>query len=125
MSIPVKPLLLAFLAGVSGNASLASLTVDIVSFSIFPFIAFGLAMYQLYHLYLDQPLEGDIPLCTGISFLLGAMSYSAMIRVIHPELGSNFVPLMLCVGLVTWLTYKLPSNKPADSSPDESSGSDS
>jgi hypothetical protein len=107
MIVPIKPLLLAFLVGLSGNASLAGLTVSQVSFSIFPFIAFGLALYQLYHLYLDMPLEGDTPLCSGAAFLLGALGYSTLVRVIYPDIGSNFIPLMLCVVLAAWLGYKL------------------
>ncbi|RKF13112.1 DUF1422 family protein [Alginatibacterium sediminis] len=107
MNLPRVPLLLTFFIGLSGNASLAALTIEQVNFSIFPFIACGLAAYQFYMVYLKTPIEGLLSKASLASFLLGACGYSAILRVQHPEIGSNFLLLMVCLGLIMWLAYKL------------------
>lgn len=51
-----KTLVLSLLAGLCGNATLAVLTSSAVAFSIFPVIAFALAVYCLYQEYLSKPM---------------------------------------------------------------------
>jgi len=101
-----KPLLLALLAGLCGNASLATLIVSQVPFSIFPFIAFALSLYLLYQLYVQGPMKGDTPLLTAAMFIFGALAYSAILRATHPEIGSNFIPLMLALILLAWVAFR-------------------
>lgn len=101
-----KPLLLALLAGLCGNASLAALFVSQVPFSIFPIIAFALAVYLLYQLYITGPMSGDTPLLMAAMFLIGALAYSGILRASHPEIGSNFIPLMLALILLAWVAFR-------------------
>ncbi|NRA85134.1 MAG: DUF1422 family protein, partial [Gammaproteobacteria bacterium] len=46
-------------------------------------------------------------LLTGASFLVGALSYSVSIRVVFPEIGSNFFPLMVCMVIVFFIFHKM------------------
>jgi len=38
--------------------------------------------------------------------------YSAIVRAEYPQIGSNFVPSILCVVLALWLVVKLRTRKP-------------
>lgn len=102
-----KPILLAFLVGVCGNATLATLSVSQMAFSVFPLIALGLAAYMLYQEYLSAPMEGDTPLCTLLSFLIGVFGYSSFLRMQYPEMGTNFLSIMITLALLAWLSIKL------------------
>jgi uncharacterized membrane protein len=105
--IPRTPLILALLVGLCGHASVAVLTYSGVPFSLFPIIALVLAAKQLYHHYTSEPMTGDIPACTVISFFIGVFAHSAFLRVQYPEMGSNFIPLILTLLLAAWLSIKL------------------
>ncbi|GGB11480.1 DUF1422 family protein [Agarivorans gilvus] len=107
--MPVRKslLVLAFIAGLSGSASLAVLTVAELAFSIFPILTFGLAIVQLYQLYMDKDLSEDSPLLSVAAFVLGALAYSALLRAQLPDLGSNLVLLIICLGLGLWLMAKI------------------
>ncbi|MCW8331051.1 YijD family membrane protein [Photobacterium sp. SDRW27] len=102
-----KTLVLSLLAGLCGNATLAVLTSGAVSFSVFPVIAFGLAVYCLYQEYLSKPMSEGTPAIAFACFLVGAFGYSAFLRAQMPDMGSNFLPLMIALGLLFWVVYKL------------------
>lgn len=102
-----KILVLALVAGMSANAVLSGLTVAEIELSIFPLISCVLAFYCMLQEYKNNAIEGDIPLLTGASFIVGALSYSVCIRVIKPEIGSNFFPLIICMVLIFWMCHKL------------------
>ncbi|ELR63290.1 ATPase of the AAA+ class [Photobacterium marinum] len=113
-----KTLVLSLLAGLCGNATLAVFTSSAVSFSVFPVIAFGLAVYCLYQEYLNKPMAEGTPAIAFACFLVGAFGYSAFLRAQTPDMGSNFLPLIIALGLLFWVVYKLgimnPKSKSAD-----------
>ncbi|WP_341502790.1 DUF1422 family protein [Gallaecimonas sp. GXIMD4217] len=100
-------LALTALIGLSANASLATLTNALVPFSIFPLLVLVLAIRELRRHLDSAPLTDESRLASLASFLLGALSYSVMLRVQYPELGDVFLPLMCILPLVLWLMYKL------------------
>ena len=102
-----KPILLAFLVGLCGNATLATLTVSQLAFSLFPLIALALAAHMLYREYLSVPMEGATPVCTLLAFLIGIFGYSAVLRTDYPEMGSNYLTVMILLVLVIWLALKM------------------
>ncbi|MGY5451762.1 DUF1422 family protein [Agarivorans sp. MS3-6] len=107
MKVRKSLLLLSFVAGLSGNASLAQFAVAGLSFSIFPIIAFVLAVMQLYQMYMHQDLSEDSPITSVAAFLLGALGYSAMLRAEFPDIGSNIVLLLVCLAIGLWLMFKV------------------
>lgn len=102
-----KILIFSLIAGLSANALLSGLTIAEVELSIFPLLSCVLAFYCMLNEYKARAIEGDIPLLTGASFIVGALSYSVCIRVIKPEIGSNFFPLIVCMILIFWICHKL------------------
>lgn len=102
-----KFLLLAVLAGVCGSATLATLFVSNVAFSLFPIIAFILSIYCFYQLHVTQPLTEGTPLIAFACFLVGAFGYSAFIRMQMPDLGGNFFSLIVTMVLLFWVGFKL------------------
>ncbi|MGO1617516.1 MAG: YijD family membrane protein [Oceanisphaera sp.] len=102
-----KPILLALLVGLCGNATLATLSVSQLAFSIFPIIALALAARMLSQEYLSAPMEGDTPLCTLLAFLVGVFGYSAVLRTQFPDMGTNFFSVMISLVLVIWLALKM------------------
>ncbi|MGR5065959.1 YijD family membrane protein [Photobacterium sp. DNB22_13_2] len=102
-----KTLVLSLLAGLCGNATLAVFTSSAVAFSIFPVIAFAMALYCLYQEYLSKPMAEGTPAIAFACFLVGAFGYSAFVRAQVPDMGSNFLPLILALGLLFWVAYKL------------------
>ena len=102
-----KVLVFSLIAGAGANATLAGLTLEQVSFSVFPILTCVLAFYCMLSEYQTRALEGDIPLLTGASFLVGALSYSVSIRVVFPEIGNNFFPLMVCMVIVFFIFHKM------------------
>ncbi|PVZ83532.1 hypothetical protein C9426_25910 [Serratia sp. S1B] len=111
-------LLLALIAGMSINGSFAALFSSVVPFSLFPLIALVLAVYCLHQRYLNQPMSEGMPTLAAACFLLGIFGYSMIIRVEYPQIGSNFLPSILCVALVFWIGFKLKTRKvPVDNSP--------
>jgi len=103
----IKILIFSLIAGLSTNALLSGLTIEQVELSIFPLLSCILAFYCMLQEYKAHAIEGDIPLLTGASFIVGALSYSVCIRVVKPEIGSNFFPLIVCMGLIFWMCHKL------------------
>ena len=101
-----KVLLFSLIAGAGANGTLAGVTLEQVAFSFFPLIACGLSFYCMLSEYQNRALEGDIPLLTAASFLVGALGYSVFIRVSFPEIGSNFLPLMICMGIIFYMLHK-------------------
>lgn len=106
-AIPKKPLLLALLVGICGDAFWSVLTKQAVPFSFFPLIALGLAVYQLHQLYRHEPMVGSTPTCVLLSFLIGVFGHSALLKVQYPELGSNFFSLIAMLLLMAVLSIKL------------------
>ncbi|MGO1296123.1 MAG: YijD family membrane protein [Vibrio sp.] len=102
-----KTLVLALVAGMSGDAILSWVTMSQVSFSIFPLIALVLSLQALYQEYLRHPIAEDIPLVGLACFFVGAFGHSAFIKAQYPDAGSNFFSLMILVALVLWVGYKL------------------
>lgn len=102
-----KVLLFSLIAGASANATLSGITLNEVAFSIFPLLSCLLAFYCMLQQYKSRAMEGDIPLLTGASFIVGALSYAICIRVVLPEIGSNFLPLMVCMGIIFWMLHKV------------------
>ena len=103
----VRLLILALIAGLSANALLSGLTIVQVELSVFPLLSTALAFYCMLQEYKARAIEGDIPLLTGASFIVGALSYSVCIRVVKPDIGSNFFPLIVCMVLIFWMCHKL------------------
>ncbi|CZF81963.1 MULTISPECIES: YijD family membrane protein [Grimontia] len=102
-----KFLLLAVIAGLCGSASLATLFIDSVAFSIFPIIAFVLAVYCFYQQHVNQPLTDGTPLIAFACFLVGAFGYSAFVRMQVPELGGNFFSIIVTMLLIFWVAFKM------------------
>lgn len=102
-----KPLLLALLVGICGDASLSALTEPAVPFSFFPMIALVLAVYQLYQHYRHVSLEGNTPVCMLLCFFIGGFGHAALVKVQYPELGSNFFSLIMMLLLLAVLSIKL------------------
>ncbi|CAM3627584.1 YijD family membrane protein [Yersinia entomophaga] len=106
-------LILALIAGLAVNGSFAALFSSFVSFSLFPLLALVLAVYCLHQRYLNYPMPLGLPKLASACFLLGILAYSAIIRVEYPQIGSNFLPSILCVILVFWIFFKLKARKAA------------
>lgn len=100
-------LLLALIAGLSINGSFAALFSSVVPFSIFPLITLVLAVYCLHQRYLSRPMPEGMPKLAAACFLLGILGYSAIVRVEYPQIGSNFLPSIVCVALVLWIGFQL------------------
>ena len=79
-AIPKKPLLLALLIGICGDAFLSVLTESVVPFSFFPLIALLLAAYQLYQHYRHEPIVGNTPSCILLCFFIGAFGHTALLK---------------------------------------------
>ena len=107
LMIPKKPLVLALLAGICGDASLVVLTSSQVPFSLFPIIAFLLAAYQLFQHYQQEPMVGNTPVCTLLCFFIGTFGHSVLLKVQYPEMGSNFFSLIMMLLLLATLSIKL------------------
>ena len=107
LMIPKKPLILALLTGICGDASLAVLTTSQVPFSLYPLIAFFLAAYQLFLHYRQEPMVGNTPVCTLLCFFIGVFGHAALLKVQYPEMGSNFFSLIMMLLLLAALSIKL------------------
>ncbi|MDD1783595.1 YijD family membrane protein [Enterovibrio sp. ZSDZ35] len=113
-----KFLLLAVIAGLCGSATLSTLFAESVAFSIFPIIAFVLAVYCFYQQHVNQPLTEGTPMIAFACFLVGAFGYSAFVRMQLPELGGNFFSILVTMALGLWVLHKMgwlhvPSKKEA------------
>ncbi|MEH0876512.1 YijD family membrane protein [Pectobacterium cacticida] len=114
-------LVLALLAGLSVNGAFAALFSSVVPFSIFPLIALVLSVYCLHQRYLHHSMPEGIPMLAAACFLLGLLIYSAIVRVEYPEIGSNFIPSILCVALIFWIGIRLRRRKATQSVSSEES----
>lgn len=100
-------LLLAFITGLAINGSFSVLFNAFVPFSIFPLIALGLAAWCLHQRYLNRAMPEGVPSLAAAFFLLGILLYSAIVRADYPEIGSNFLPVVLMVALIFWIGTRL------------------
>lgn len=98
-----KPLYFAFLAGLCGNATFATLTTSEVQFSVFPLIALALVAYNWYQVYMTSAIESHISKSSLGLFVIGVLIYTTFLRIEFPELGSNFLPLILVLVLSVWV----------------------
>ncbi|MBS0849703.1 YijD family membrane protein [Citrobacter sp. JGM124] len=110
-------LVLALIAGVSINGSFAALFSGLVPFSIFPIIALVLAVYTLSQRYKDSTMAEGLPSLAVAWFVLGILLYSTFIRVVHPDIGSNFVPSILSVVLLFWIFARMRTRKKQTTDP--------
>ena len=106
-----KFLFLALVAGICFSASIAVLFNDNFSFSVFPIVAFALSLLAFYQQHEVQPLTEGTPLITLACFLVGTFGYSAFVRMQMPDLGSNFLLLLVTMALSIWIVYKVGNNK--------------
>jgi Protein of unknown function (DUF1422) len=104
-------LLLALITGLAINGSFNVLFSTFVPFSLFPLLTLILAVYCLHQRYLNFVMPHGLPVLASACFLLGILLYSAIVRVEHPAMGSNFVPAILSVVLVFWILFKLKTRK--------------
>ena len=102
-----KTLFLAVIAGMCGNALLSSVTLNEISFSIFPLIALILAVQMLYQNYLANPVAEDIPMLGLACFFVGAFGHSAFIKAKYPEVGSNFFAIVVTLILLAWVGKRM------------------
>ncbi|WP_275553207.1 YijD family membrane protein [Mixta sp. Marseille-Q2659] len=100
-------LVLAFITGLAINGSFSVLFNAFVPFSIFPLIALGLAAWCLHQRYLNRAMPEGMPSLAAAFFLLGILLYSAIVRADYPEIGSNFLPVVLMVALIFWIGTRL------------------
>ncbi|WP_050300723.1 YijD family membrane protein [Yersinia frederiksenii] len=106
-------LLLALITGLAINGSFNAIFSAFVPFSVFPLLTLILAVYCLHQRYLNFAMPQGLPVLASACFLLGILLYSAIVRVEHPAIGSNFVPSILSVVLVFWILFKLKTRKSA------------
>jgi nitrate reductase NapE component len=99
-------LFLAVIAGLSGFATLETLFSSVTSFTIFPLLALGLALYCIYQQHSVRPMTEGTPILAFACFLVGGFGYSAFSRMETPELGGNFLSILLCMGLLFWVFFK-------------------
>ncbi|WP_145509023.1 YijD family membrane protein [Yersinia alsatica] len=118
-------LLLALVTGLAINGSFNAIFSSFVPFSVFPLLTLILAVYCLHQRYLNFAMPQGLPVLASACFLLGILLYSAIVRVEHPVIGSNFVPSILSVVLVFWILFKLKTRKSAQTEIDTDTDSDS
>ncbi|MGV3345682.1 YijD family membrane protein [Enterobacteriaceae bacterium LUAb1] len=100
-------LILAFITGLSLNGSLSALFNSLVAFSVFPLLSLALAVWSLHQRYLNCLMPEGMPSLAASFFLLGILVYSAIVRVVYPEIGANFIPVLLMVVVVFWIAVKI------------------
>ncbi len=104
-------LLLAFIVGLATNGTFSAVFSSVVSFSVFPLITLILSIYCIHQRYLNYSMPDGMPKLVVACFLLGLFSYSAIIRVEYPEIGSNFLPAVMGTVLVFWIYRKVKIRK--------------
>ena len=62
-----------------------------------------LAVYCLHQRYLHQAMPMGLPKFVAGSFFLGMFGYAAILRVQHPDVGSNFIPATVIVIIALWM----------------------
>lgn len=104
-------LVLALISGLSISGTFAAFFSTVVTFSIFPIITLVLALYCLHLRYHQGEMSKGLPTLAAISFLLGMLLHSTIIRAEYPQIGSNFLPSVICVVLFFWIGAKLKKRK--------------
>ncbi|CBJ83366.1 putative membrane protein [Xenorhabdus bovienii str. Jollieti] len=104
-------MLLALIVGLATHGTFSAFFNSLVPFSIFPIIALVLSLYCLHHRYLNYPMADGLPKLVAGCFFLGIFIYSAIIRVEYPEIGSNFLPVVIDAALVFWIYRKIKGRK--------------
>jgi len=104
-------LVLALIAGLSISGTFDAFFSSVVVFSIFPVIALVLAVYCLHLRYHQGEMPKGLPTLAAACFLLGLLLYSTIVRAEYPQIGSNFLPSVICVALVFWIGVKLKRRK--------------
>lgn len=105
--VSIKWLIYTFLIGLSANACFSILTIDLVSFSPFPFFTLFFAINHFYRLYINEANSESSIRPAWATFFIGIFSYSAFIGAQYPELGSNLFSITITLILSIWLMYKL------------------
>ncbi len=111
-----KSLMLALVLGMSANALLCWLTLPGYGFSIFALITLVLSAQLLYQDYLKAPIAEDMPMIGLACFFVGAFGHSAFAKAQYPDGGSNFFSILVTMGLLLWVGYRMgyvaaPKNK--------------
>ena len=96
-------LLLSLVVGLSTHGTFSALFNSSVEFSIFPIITLILAVYCLHQRYLHHAMPMGLPKFVVGSLFLGMFGYAAILRVQHPEVGSNFIPATVIVIIALWM----------------------
>ena len=105
-SISIKWLIYTFLIGLSLNACISVFTISQVTFSIFPFCTLFFTVNYFYSLYIKEA-DNEVTIRPAwAAFFIGVFSYSAFTGAMYPELGSNFISIMITLILGIWLMYK-------------------
>ncbi|AJJ10732.1 inner membrane protein yijD [Yersinia rohdei] len=112
------------ITGLAINGSFNAMFSAFVPFSVFPLLTLILAVYCLHQRYLNFAMPQGLPVLAGACFLLGILLYSAIVRVEHPLIGSNFVPSILSVALVFWILFKLKARQSAQKEIDADTDTD-
>lgn len=99
-------LLFAGVTGFSVAGGWVALFSTTQPFSIFPFIAVIMGLVILYNRYINHPMERGMGSQLLATLVLGILLYTSYFRVVNPDAGSNFVPLMLSLFFVLWLANK-------------------
>lgn len=106
LKIERKNLTYSLLAGISAAGSWFALFSGHVQFSIFPLLTCAVSLYALYDLYIEQAIEKGMGTQLFASFFIGFAGYVSYIKVTNPELGNNFVYILLALAAMTWLGAK-------------------
>lgn len=96
-------LLLSLVIVLSTHGTFSTLFNSLVEFSIFPIVTLILAVYCLHQRYLHQAMPMGLPKFVAGSFFLGMFGYAAILRVQHPDVGSNFIPATVIVIIALWM----------------------
>lgn len=105
--ISLKWLTYTFLIGLSANACFSILTIEQVTFSLFPFFTLYFSVNHFYSLYIKGESNEASLRPAWIAFFIGIFSYAAFTGALYPEQGSNFISITLTLLLTIWLMYKL------------------
>ncbi|MDF7679384.1 YijD family membrane protein [Enterobacteriaceae bacterium ESL0689] len=100
-------LLLALSAGLSVNGTFSALFSSFIQFSIFPILSLLLTIYCLHQRYQNQSMPAGLPGLAAACFIFGVLLYSAVVRVEYPEIGSNFLPVLLSGIILLWIGPRL------------------
>lgn len=63
---------------------------------------------------LSRAIADGMPKLAAACLLSGLLLYSAIVHAAYPQIGSNFLPSIICVALVFWIGFKLKGHKMQD-----------